>query len=110
MLTVGLIFMLLLLFIFLGFPIFLATVITAIICVVAMGIPSSLVIIKMFGSINSLALMAIPFFIIAGNIMTESKITDKLVDFSNALVGQFKGGLGHVNILASIFFGGIRRG
>ncbi len=108
MLTVGLIFLLLLLFIFLGFPIFMAAIITAIICVVAMDIPSSLVIIKMFGSINSFALMAIPFFIIAGNIMTESKITDKLVDFSNAIVGRFKGGLGHANILASMFFGGIQ--
>jgi tripartite ATP-independent transporter DctM subunit len=108
MLQVALVFILLLLFIFLGFPIFMATAITAIICVVAMGIPSSLVIIKMFGSINSFSLMAIPFFIVAGNVMMESKITDKLVDFSNAIVGQLKGGLGHVNILASMFFGGIQ--
>jgi C4-dicarboxylate transporter DctM subunit len=52
--------------------------------------------------------MAIPFFIIAGNIMTHSRITDKLVSFANAAVGQFKGGLGHVNILASVFFGSIQ--
>jgi C4-dicarboxylate transporter DctM subunit len=108
MLQAGLIFILLLLFIFLGFPIYMATIITALVFIVAMGIPFTLVIIKMFGSINSFSLMAIPFFIIAGNIMAESKITDKLVDFANAAVGQFKGGLGYVNILASMLFGGIQ--
>jgi C4-dicarboxylate transporter DctM subunit len=52
--------------------------------------------------------MAIPFFIIAGNIMAKADITDKIIDLSDSLVGQFKGGLGHVNILASMFFGGIQ--
>lgn len=108
MLQALLIFITLLLFIFLGFPIFVSTLITAIIFILAMDIPFNLVIIKMFGSINSFSLMAIPFFIIAGNIMSKSKITDKLVAFANAAVGQFKGGLGHVNILASMLFGGIQ--
>lgn len=108
MLEILLVFVVLLLFIFLGFPIFMSTIMTAVIFVVAMGIPSSLVIIKMFGSINSFSLMAIPFFILAGNIMMAAKITDKLVDFANAIVGQFKGGLGHVNIVTSMLFGGIQ--
>ncbi|MDR1730841.1 MAG: TRAP transporter large permease [Synergistaceae bacterium] len=108
MLQAALVFALLLLFIFLGFPIYVSTIITAILFIVAMDIPFTLVIIKMFGSIDSFSLMAIPFFIIAGNIMTGSRITDKLVNFANAAVGQFKGGLGHVNILASMLFGGIQ--
>ncbi len=108
MLQALLIFITLLLFIFLGFPIFVSTLITAIIFILAMDIPFNLVIIKMFGSIISFSLMAFPFFIIAGNIMSKSKITDKLVAFANAAVGQFKGGLGHVNILASMLFGGIQ--
>ncbi|MDR1535984.1 MAG: TRAP transporter large permease [Planctomycetota bacterium] len=108
MLGVGLVFLVLLLFIFLGFPIFMSVVITAVVFIVAMGIPFSLVIIKMFGSVNSFALMAIPFFIVAGNIMMQSRITDKLVNFADALVGSFRGGLGHVNILASMLFGGIQ--
>jgi C4-dicarboxylate transporter DctM subunit len=66
------------------------------------------VIIKIFGGIDSFSLMAIPFFILAGNIMMESKITDRIVAFSDALVGRFKGGLGHVNILSSMFFAGIQ--
>ncbi|MDR3229959.1 MAG: TRAP transporter large permease [Synergistaceae bacterium] len=108
MLQAALIFVLLLFFIFLGFPIYVSTIITAILFIVSMDIPFSLVIIKMFGSIDSFSLMAIPFFVIAGNIMTKSKITDKLVNFANAAVGQLKGGLGHVNILASMLFGGIQ--
>ncbi len=108
MLGVILVFLTLLLFIFLGFPIFMSTIITAVIFIVAMDIPFSLVIIKMFGSVNSFALMAIPFFVVAGNIMMESKITDKLILFANAVVGQFKGGLGHVNILTSMLFGSIQ--
>ncbi len=98
----------LLLFIFLGFPIYISTIITAIVFVLIDGNDMMLVMIKMFGGINSMSLMAIPYFILAGNIMTECKITDKLVNFANALVGQFKGGLGHVNIVASMFFGGIQ--
>ena len=103
-----LVFAVLLLFIFLGFPIFMATLMTAIIFVVAMDIPFSLVTIRLFGSINSFSLMAIPFFVLAGNIMGKAQITDKLVNFANAAVGQFKGGLGYVNILTSMLFGGIQ--
>ena len=103
-----LVFAVLLLFIFLGFPIFMATLMTAIIFVVAMDIPFSLVTIRLFGSINSFSLMAIPFFVLAGNIMGKAQITDKLVNFANAAVGQFKGGIGYVNILTSMLFGGIQ--
>ncbi|MGN0485045.1 MAG: TRAP transporter large permease [Lachnospiraceae bacterium] len=103
-----LVFAVLLLFIFLGFPIFMATLMTAIIFVISMDIPFSLVTIRMFGSVNSFSLMAIPFFIIAGNIMGKAQITDKLVGFANSAVGQFKGGLGYVNILTSALFGGIQ--
>lgn len=56
-----LVFIVLLFFIFLGFPIFMATLMTAIIFVVSMDIPFSLVTIRLFGSINSFSLMAIPF-------------------------------------------------
>lgn len=103
-----LVFIVLLFFIFLGFPIFMATLMTAIIFVVSMDIPFSLVTIRLFGSINSFSLMAIPFFVLAGNIMGKAQITDKLINFANSAVGQFKGGLGYVNILTSMLFGGIQ--
>ncbi|MEA5033218.1 MAG: TRAP transporter large permease [Sphaerochaeta sp.] len=108
MLNVALVFLVLILFILLGFPIFMATIITSVVFIFALDIPFSVVIIKLFGSIDSFALMAIPFFIFAGNIMMEAKITDRIVSFANSIVGQFKGGLAHVNIAASIFFAGIQ--
>ncbi|HLW22488.1 MAG TPA: TRAP transporter large permease [Sphaerochaetaceae bacterium] len=108
MLHVALVFLVLILFILLGFPIFMATIITSVVFIFALDIPFSVVIITLFGSGDSFALMAIPFFIFAGNVMMEAKITDRIVSFANSIVGQFKGGLAHVNIAASILFAGIQ--
>ena len=108
MLTTLIIFLVLLAFIFLGFPIFMALLITGIIFILFGGNSMSLTIIKMFGSVNSLSLLAIPFFVTAGNIIMKSKITDKLVNFADAAVGFLPGGLGHVNVLTSMIFGGIQ--
>ena len=108
MLMTLLIFLVLLVFIFLGFPIFMALLITGIIFIVTEGNSMSLTIIKMFGSVNSLSLLAIPFFVTAGNIIMKAKITDKLVNFADAAVGFLPGGLGHVNVLTSMIFGGIQ--
>lgn len=108
MLVTLLIFLVLLAFIFLGFPIFMALLITGIIFIVAGGNSLDLTIIKMFGSVNSLSLLAIPFFVTAGNIIMRAKITDKLVSFADAAVGFLPGGLGHVNVLTSMIFGGIQ--
>lgn len=108
MLTTLLIFAVLLAFIFLGFPIFMALLITGIIFILTGGNSMQLTIIKMFGSINSLSLLAIPFFVTAGNIIMKAKITDKLVNFANAAVGFLPGGLGHVNVMTSMIFGGIQ--
>jgi len=108
MVFVLLLFLLLISLIFLGFPIFMAILISSVLIIFALDIPLSLVVIKIFGGIDSFSLMAIPFFILAGNIMMESQITDQIVDFSDALVGRFRGGLGHVNILSSMIFAGIQ--
>ena len=62
---------------------------------------------KLFAGMDSFVLMCIPFFILAGEIMTRGKIADRLVDFANLVVGRFRGGLAHVNILASMLFAGI---
>jgi len=103
-----LIFIVLLVFIFLGFPIFMSLLITGLIFLMVGGNSLDLAIIKMFGSVNSLSLLAIPFFVTAGNIIMKSKITDKLVSFADAAVGFLPGGLGHVNVLTSMIFGGIQ--
>lgn len=62
---------------------------------------------RLFDGINSFPLMAVPFFILAADLMTASGITTALLRFSNTLVGHIRGGLGHVNVLTSIFFAGI---
>ena len=62
---------------------------------------------KLFSGMDSFILMCIPFFILAGEIMTRGKIADRIVDFANIIVGRWRGGLAHVNILASMLFAGI---
>jgi len=62
---------------------------------------------KIFGGINVFVLTAIPFFMLAGEIMNRSGISDKLINFSNLIVGRVRGGLAQVNVFASILFAGI---
>lgn len=62
---------------------------------------------RLFDGINSFPLMAVPFFILAADIMTASGITTALLRFSNTLVGHIRGGMGHVNVLTSVLFAGI---
>ena len=62
---------------------------------------------RVFSQIDVFALMAMPLFILAGEIMNRAGITRALVDLSMALLGRLKGGLGYVNILTSVFFAGI---
>ncbi len=68
--------------------------------------PSSIIPQRVFSGMNSFPLMAIPFFILAGELMSTS-IMAKLMQLANAAIGHLKGGLAHVNIVASMFFGGI---
>ena len=60
-----------------------------------------------FQGMSMFSLMAIPFFILAGEIMNKSQITQKIIGFANVLVGHIRGALAHVNIVSSIFFAGI---
>ncbi len=61
----------------------------------------------LFNGISSFPLMAVPFFILAAEIMTEAGLTASLLRFANDLVGHIRGGLGHVNVLISMLFAGI---
>src|SRR5207253_171534 len=62
---------------------------------------------RMVSGIDSFPLLAVPFFIMAGNLMNNAGITNRIYDFALALVGWLKGGLGHVNILGSVIFAGM---
>ncbi len=70
-------------------------------------IPNLTVFMKMFNGLNSFVLLAIPLFILAANIMNRGKITEMLVNFCIALVGNIRGGLAHANILVSMIFAGV---
>jgi tripartite ATP-independent transporter DctM subunit len=62
---------------------------------------------RVFSQLDVFALMAMALFILAGEFMNRTGVTTYLVEFSMSLVGRFKGGLGHVNILTSVFFAGV---
>src|SRR6202162_1199245 len=71
------------------------------------GIPDFVILHRMAGGIDSFPLLAVPFFILAGNLMNNAGITNRIYDFALALVGWLKGGLGHVNIIGSWIFAGM---
>jgi len=62
---------------------------------------------EMFKSYNAFILLAVPFFLMAANIMNSAGITDRLVKLARALVGHLPGGLGHINVVVSMLFAGI---
>lgn len=62
---------------------------------------------RFFAGVDSFVLTAIPFFLLAGNLMNSGKITDKLINLSSACVGHIRGGLAHINVLVSLLFGGV---
>ncbi|MEZ5862824.1 MAG: TRAP transporter large permease [Geminicoccaceae bacterium] len=62
---------------------------------------------EMFKSYNAFVLLAVPFFLLAANLMNGAGITDRLIAFARSLVGHLPGGLGHVNVVVSMLFAGI---
>ena len=62
---------------------------------------------RMFSAMDSFTFLALPFFLLAGDIMNKVGLTERLVDFANLFFGRLKGGLAQVNIVTSIIFGGI---
>lgn len=62
---------------------------------------------RLFSQLDVFAFLAMPLFILAGDLMNRGGIARALIDFSMALVGKLKGGLGYVNVLTSVFFAGV---
>ncbi|WP_337997027.1 TRAP transporter large permease [Oleispirillum naphthae] len=71
------------------------------------NIPMDMIGQKLYSGCDNFVLLAIPFFILAGDLMNRSKITDSLVNFAKLLVGRIPGALAQVNVVCSIFFAGI---
>ncbi|WP_460275766.1 TRAP transporter large permease [Celeribacter sp. ULVN23_4] len=70
-------------------------------------LPVSMLTQSLATSINSFLLIAVPLFILAGQIMERGGLSERIFDAAEAVVGRFRGGLGHVNIVSSFVFGGI---
>lgn len=93
----------------LGLPLFISLLVTAIVGFIFVDpsmIPRMLPQ-QFFGGINVFSLMAIPLFILAGNLMNASGLTERLMGFARLMVGHLRGGMGHVNVVSSVFFAGV---
>ncbi|WP_138467211.1 TRAP transporter large permease [Poseidonocella sp. HB161398] len=90
-----------------GTPVAFCLGVSSFFTVLYMGLPPVIVFQRLNSGVSVFALMAIPFFIYAGELMVRGDIARRLVALAGAMVGHLKGGLGQVNILASCLFGGI---
>lgn len=90
-----------------GVPISISIGASAVLGCLSLGYPLMVIGQKMVTGIDSYLLIAIPLFVLAGNLMNAGKITDKIFNFCKELVGWIPGGLGHANVVASIIFAGM---
>lgn len=91
-----------------GVPVGIALAGSSMVWVLLSGsVPDFVVIHRMVNGVDSFPLLAIPFFILAGNLMNSAGITNRIFAFATACIGWLRGGLGHVNIIASVLFAGM---
>ncbi len=93
--------------VFMRVPIAFTLMLSSIATAAYMGLPIAALAQQMKTGVQSMGLLTIPLFIIAGEIMSEGGISKRLVQLANALVGRFRGGLALVDVVACMFFGGI---
>ena len=107
--TTLIIFAALIILILLGVPVAVAMGLTAVGTFLVLGQADILTMVaqRMYASTTSFTLLAIPFFILAGNIMNTGGITERIFRFARAMVGHIWGGLGQVNVIASMIFSGM---
>ncbi len=91
----------------LGFPVAFCLGFTALAGLCYLDEPLIILAQRLFTGMDSFPLMAVPFFVLAGELMNRGGTTQRLIDFASFLVGRIPGGLAHTNIMASMFFGGI---
>jgi len=91
----------------LGMPVAFTLGVAALLYIWANGLPLVILPQRMAGGLDSFPLLAVPFFILAANLMNTAGITDRLFAFATVLVGRLRGGLAQVNVMASIIFSGM---
>ena len=97
----------LILLLFIGVPVGFALLAASLATVLWLDIPAIVVVQQTAAGANTTSLIAIPLFIFAGELMMRGGISERLISFASSLVGHLRGGLGQVNVLASLFFGGV---
>lgn len=91
-----------------AFPVGYALIVSSGIAAITIGeMPSATVVVKIFQPSQSFPLLAIPFFILSGNLMMGGTLGKKLIEFATALVGRMHGGLAQVSVVGSTIFGGV---
>ncbi|PWG61528.1 TRAP transporter large permease [Spiribacter halobius] len=90
-----------------GIPLAISLGLATILTLVLFDLPLSLIAQRMYSSMNSFLLVAVPLFILAGSVMGRGGVSDRIFFAANSVVGRWRGGLGQVNIIASMIFGGI---
>ena len=105
----AIIFGVLVLLMFLGVPIAASMALTTILSFLVLGGPDLLLMVpqRMYSGTTSFTLLAIPFFILAGNLMNTGGITTRLIHFAQCLVGHIRGGLGHVTVVTNMIMAGM---
>src|SRR5665648_156431 len=96
-------------FILLNIPIAFALVLTTVVLMLLLSgdVSAPIIAQSIIRGVDSFPLMAIPFFILAGEIMNEGGISRRIVEFARALIGHVTGGLGYVGVVASMLFAGV---
>ena len=90
-----------------GVPISFSLILSSLFVIWYADLPTVLAVQQMFTGINAFTLLALPFFFLAGNIMTDGGISERLVKLAMSLVGHLRGGLAHVNVVVGMFISGI---
>ncbi|MTI61584.1 MAG: TRAP transporter large permease [Firmicutes bacterium] len=107
--VIPILFVIMLFLIFIGVPIVYSVGISAIWIIINNDFVNLTILpSRMFKGIDSVTLASIPFFLLAAELLSKGSIIKRIINFSSSLIGHLKGGLAHVNILASIFFSGVQ--
>jgi TRAP-type transport system large permease protein len=94
-------------FMVIGVPISFSLILCSLLVIWVADLPLTVGVQQMFTGVNAFTLLALPFFFLAGNVMTEGGISERLVKLAMALVGHLRGGLAHVNVVVGMFLSGI---
>jgi tripartite ATP-independent transporter DctM subunit len=105
--AIAILFGVLILLLFIGVPVGFALLASSLATVLWLDLPAIVVVQQTAAGANTTSLIAIPLFIFAGELMMRGGISERLIAFASSLVGHLRGGLGQVNVLASLFFGGV---